>query len=68
MLRDARLETRRELEPYVADRPPPSTPPSSASPSDRPVYERTYRIVSFSRQLALVTERFPASLFDAEAA
>ena len=32
------------------------------------MYERTYRIVSFSRHLALVTERFPASLFDAEAA
>jgi len=28
------------------------------------VFERTYRIVSFSRHLAVVTERFPASLFE----
>jgi chorismate-pyruvate lyase len=32
------------------------------------MYERTYRIVSHAREMAVVTERFPASLFDAEAA
>ena len=64
VLRDARLETRRELEPYTAD----TATAVDAAELDiavgSPVFERTYRIVSFSRHLAVVTERFPASLFE----
>jgi chorismate-pyruvate lyase len=64
VLREARLETRRELSPYSVE---PATADDIAElgvPAGSPVYQRTYRIVSFSRLLAVVTERFPASLFD----
>jgi chorismate-pyruvate lyase len=68
VLREARLETRRELEPYTADTATAVDAAELDIPVGSPVFERTYRIVSFSRHLAVVTERFPASLFDAEAA
>jgi chorismate-pyruvate lyase len=68
VLRDARLETRRELEPYTTDTATPVDAVELDVPVGSPVYERTYRIVSYSRHLAVVTERFPASLFDEEAA
>jgi chorismate-pyruvate lyase len=67
VLRQARLETRRELAPYRADT---ATPDDAEALIEEgaPVFERTYRIMSFSRELAVVTERVPASLFDAVAA
>jgi chorismate-pyruvate lyase len=64
VLREARLETRRELSPYYVE---PATADDAAEldvPEGSPIFQRTYRIVSFSRLLAVVTERFPASLFD----
>jgi chorismate-pyruvate lyase len=69
VLRDARLETRRELKPYTEDTATAEDAAALGVDEGSPVFERTYRIVSFSRELAVVTERFPASLFaDAEAA
>jgi chorismate-pyruvate lyase len=64
VLREARLETRRELL-LLGD--------IAATAEDAavlgieegsPIFERTSRIVSLSRELAVVTERVPASLFD----
>ena len=68
VLRDAKLETRRELLSCIAD---PATDDDAAALGvdlGSPLYERTYRILSSARQLAVVTERVPASLFDALAA
>ena len=68
VLREARLETRRELAPYTEDTATAEDAAALGIPQGSPVYERTYRIVSFSRELAVVTERVPATLFDAAAA
>lgn len=68
VLRDARIETRRELGPYAEDAATAEDAAALGVAVGSPVFERTYRIVSFSRQLAVVTERVPASLFDAVAA
>ena len=68
VLREARLETRRELGPYVEDTATAEDADALGVDEGSPVYERTYRIMSFSRELAVVTERVPASLFDAVAA
>ena len=65
VLRDARLETRRELGPYVEDTATADDAAALGVDEGSPVFERTYRIMSFSRELAVVTERVPASLFDA---
>ncbi len=68
VLREAQLETRRELSPYSVE---PATADDAAEldvPEGSPIFARTYRIVSFSRHLAVVTERVPASLFDPVAA
>jgi chorismate-pyruvate lyase len=65
ILRDARLETRRELTPYVEDTATADDAAALGVDEGSPVFERTYRIMSFSRELAVVTERVPASLFDA---
>jgi chorismate-pyruvate lyase len=65
VLRDARLETRRELTPYREDTATAEDAAALGVDEGSPVFERTYRIVSFSRELAVVTERFPASLFEA---
>jgi len=68
VLRDAKMETRRELVSCIAD---PATDDDAAALGvdvGSPLYERTYRILSSARQLAVVTERVPASLFDALAA
>ena len=67
VLRDAKVETRRELLSCGAD---PATDDDAAELGvevGSPVYERTYRILSSARQLAVVTERVPATLFDAVA-
>jgi chorismate-pyruvate lyase len=64
VLREARLETRRELGPCNADT---ATADDAAALGVAPgtaVFERTYRIVSRARPLATITERFPAALFD----
>ena len=64
VLREARVETRRELAPYSA---------STASAEDvadlgvtpgAPVFERTYDIVRHAQRLATITERIPATLFE----
>jgi chorismate-pyruvate lyase len=68
VLREARLETRRELAPYRTDTATPEDAEALEIDEGSPVFERTYRILSFSRELAVVTERVPASLFDAVAA
>jgi chorismate-pyruvate lyase len=65
VLRAARLETRRELAPYREDAATAEDAAALGVDEGSPVFERTYRIVSFSRELAVVTERFPASLFEA---
>jgi chorismate-pyruvate lyase len=64
VLREARLETRRELSPYREDTATPEDAEVLGVEEGSPVFERTYRIVSFSRELAIVTERVPASLFE----
>jgi chorismate-pyruvate lyase len=64
VLREARLETRRELGPCNADT---ATAEDAAELGVVPgtaVFERTYRIVSRARPLATITERFPVALFD----
>jgi chorismate-pyruvate lyase len=65
VLREARLETRREL--LRCSEVAATVEDASVLGIDEgaPVFERTSRIVSFSRELAVVTERVPASLFDA---
>ena len=68
VLRDARLETRRELLSSRADVADLEDAAELGVPEGSPVFERTYRIVSHARELAVVTERFPGSLFDGEAA
>jgi chorismate-pyruvate lyase len=68
VLREARLETRRELLSSRADSAGAEDAAELAVPEGSPVFERTYRIVSHARELAVVTERFPGSLFDGEAA
>jgi chorismate-pyruvate lyase len=64
VLRDARLETRRELGPYREDTATAEDAETLGVEPGSPVFERTYRILSFNRELALVTERVPASLFE----
>jgi chorismate-pyruvate lyase len=68
VLRDARLETRRELLEITGDEATADDAADLEIAQGAPVFERTYRIVSRAREMAVVTERFPASLFDAEAA
>jgi chorismate-pyruvate lyase len=65
VLRDARLETRREI--LRCSEVAASTEDASVLgiAEGSPVFERTSRIVSSSHELAVVTERVPASLFDA---
>jgi chorismate-pyruvate lyase len=64
VLRDARLETRRELAPYRADAATADDAAELGVVQGSAVFERTYRVVSGSRPLATVTERVPASLFE----
>jgi chorismate-pyruvate lyase len=64
VLREARLETRREL---LRCREVAATTEDASMlgiAEGSPVFERTSRIVSSSNELAVVTERVPASLFD----
>jgi chorismate-pyruvate lyase len=68
VLRDARLETRRELLEVTGDEATADDAADLDIPQGALVFERTYRILCHSREMAVVTERFPASLFDAEAA
>jgi chorismate-pyruvate lyase len=68
VLRDARLETRRELLEIAGDEARADDAAELDIPEGSLVFERTYRIVSDAREMAVITERFPASLFDPEAA
>ena len=64
ILRETRIETRRELAPYRGDT---ATADDIAELGVLPgssVFERTYSILSGARQLAVITERVPASLFE----
>ena len=64
VLRDAQLETRRELGSYSVDA---ATAEDAADLGVVPctaIFERTYRIVKGAQPLATITERIPASLFD----
>lgn len=63
VLREARLETRRELAPYNSDTATADDAAELCVVMGAPVFERTYRIVSRARRLATITERVPASLF-----
>jgi chorismate-pyruvate lyase len=65
VLREARLETRRELTPYNSDTATAEDAAELGVVQGSPVFQRTYRIVSRGRRLATITERFPASLFEA---
>jgi chorismate-pyruvate lyase len=67
VLRDARLETRREILHRTTDTATADDAAELGVAEGSPVYERTYQILSYSRRIAVVTERVPASLF-AEAA
>jgi chorismate-pyruvate lyase len=64
VLREAELETRRELAPYNAETATKEDAAELGVVPGTPVFERTYRIVSRARPLATITERFPASLFE----
>jgi chorismate-pyruvate lyase len=64
VLREARLETRRELGPCNADTATAEDAAELGVLPGTPVFQRTYRIVSRAQPLATITERFPASLFD----
>jgi chorismate-pyruvate lyase len=64
VLRGARLATRRELGAYREATATADDAAVLGVDPGSPVYERTYRILSDSRELAVVTERVPASLFD----
>jgi chorismate-pyruvate lyase len=64
VLRDAKLETRRELSPYRADTATAEDAAELGVVQGTPVFERTYRIVSHARPVAVVTERVAASLFE----
>jgi chorismate-pyruvate lyase len=64
VLREAELETRRELAPYDAGTATPQDVAELGVLPGAPIFERSYRIVSGSRRLATITERIPASLFD----
>jgi chorismate-pyruvate lyase len=67
VLREARLETRREILDRTTDTASADDAAELEVAEGSRVYERTYQIVSYSRRIAVVTERMPASLF-AEAA
>jgi chorismate-pyruvate lyase len=64
VLREARLETRREILARATDTATADDAAELGVDEGSPVYERTYQIVSYSRPLAVVTERMPASLFE----
>jgi chorismate-pyruvate lyase len=64
VLREARLETRREVTPYRADTATADDAAELGVVQGTAVFERTYRVVSGSRRLATITERVPASLFE----
>ena len=59
------LETRRELLASAAGTATAADVAALEIYEDEPVYERSYRIVSAGSPLAVVTERVPASIFDA---
>jgi beta-ribofuranosylaminobenzene 5'-phosphate synthase len=64
VLREARVETRRELLRCGEVAATAEDAALLGVAEGSPIFERTSRIVSLSRELALVTERVPASLFD----
>ena len=67
VLREAQLETRREILHRTTETASADDAAELEVDEGSRVYERTYQIVSYSRRIAVVTERMPASLF-AEAA
>jgi len=67
VLREAQLETRREILHRTTETATADDAAELEVDEGSRVYERTYQIVSYSRRIAVVTERMPASLF-AEAA
>jgi chorismate-pyruvate lyase len=68
VLRGAALETRRELLPYTVDTATADDAAELEIDEGDVIFERSYRILTSERALADVTERIPASLFDAVAA
>jgi chorismate-pyruvate lyase len=64
VLREARLETRREILHHATDTATADDAAELGVDEGSPVYERTYQILCYSRRLAVVTERIPASLFE----
>ena len=67
ILRDAALETRRELLPYTVDTATADDAEELGIERGATVFERSYRILSSGRSLADVTERIPATIFEATA-
>jgi chorismate-pyruvate lyase len=67
VLREAGVETRREIAPYRADRATAEEASDLGVHPGAPLFERTYRILSGARRLATITERIPAALFEAPA-
>jgi chorismate-pyruvate lyase len=67
ILRDAALETRRELLPYTVDMATADDAEELGIERGATVFERSYRILSSGRSLADVTERIPATIFEAAA-
>jgi chorismate-pyruvate lyase len=67
ILRDAALETRRELLPYTVDTATADDAEELGIERGATVFERSYRILSSGRSLADVTERIPATIFEAAA-
>jgi chorismate-pyruvate lyase len=64
VLREARVETRRELAPFRADVASAEDVVDLGVRPGTPVFERTYSIVSHAQRLATITERVPATLFE----
>jgi chorismate-pyruvate lyase len=64
ILRNARLETRRHILHSTTDTATADDATELGVAPGSPVFERTYEILSYSRRIAVVTERVPASLFE----
>jgi len=64
VLREAHVETRRELAPYSTDIASAEDVADLGVRPGTPVFERTYSIVSQAQRLATITERVPATLFE----
>jgi chorismate-pyruvate lyase len=65
VLGETGVETGREIAPYRADTATAEEATDLALRPGAPLFERTYRIVSGTRRVATITERIPATLFEA---